>query len=96
VVQVIRFTVTDDGDDLVAVADDPRLRGVQWRWTPGTGQVEYGLEGHPVGTVNVWDYAAGQPDIEPSADALAATLEARYADVDEVRAVRAEVAMGGS
>lgn len=40
------FTVTalEDGD-LRATTTDPRLRGVVWSWTPGTGQVDYGLEG---------------------------------------------------
>lgn len=89
-----RFTVTSDGADLVAVTDDARLRGVRWCWTPGTGQVEYGLPGHPVGTVNVWSYATGRPRIDPTAEALRDELEARYADPVEVSAVRDEVAHG--
>lgn len=87
------FTVAGvEGGDLLATSDDVRLRGVQWWWTPGTGAVEYGLPGHPVGIVNVWDYRAGECGIEPTAAALRAVLEELYADPDAVDAVRSEVA----
>ena len=83
------------GGDLVADTDDPRLRGIRWWWTPDTGQVEYGLDGgHPVGIVNVWDYAAGAPGIAPTAEALAAHLSDRYADPDNVGALLDEIAHG--
>lgn len=76
------------GGDIVASTTDPRLRGVHWWWTPGTGQVEWGLSvSAPVGTCNVWDYAAGRADIEPTAPALADYLADRYADDDEVAAL---------
>lgn len=85
--------VLPDGD-YVATCDDPRLAEVQWRWTPGTGQVEYGLPGHPVGVVNVYDYRVGAARIAPTVEALAAELAGRYADPAEVDAVRTEVAHG--
>lgn len=88
------FAVVEDGTDLVATTTDPRLRGLVWRWTPGTGQVEYGLPGHPVGTVNVWDYRRGISEIDGTPEALRAVLEDRYTDPENVAAVRAEVAHG--
>lgn len=91
-----RFVVETDAasGDYVARSTDPRLAEVEWRWTPGTGQVEYGLPGHPVGVVNVFDYRAGRCRIAPTADALEAELVERYSDVAEVHAVAAEVAHG--
>jgi len=76
-----RFTVTDLGGELVAETNHPKLRGIRWCWTPGTGQIEYGLAlDRPVANINVWDYAAGAPGIEPTADALAEHLAEHYAD----------------
>lgn len=90
---VFVVTATADGD-LVATTSEVRLRGVEWRWTPGTGAVEYGLAGHPVGIVNVWNYAAGTCGLPPTEEALAAHLEELYADPEAVAAVRSEVAHG--
>lgn len=95
----IVFTVAElaDPDEgrvvLEAVAEDPRFRGVVWRWWGGP-LVEYGLPGHPVGVVNVWDYETGTTRVPFTAGALAEHLAGVYADPEEVAAVRAEVAHG--
>lgn len=87
------FTVAENGSELVAVSDDPRLLEVVWQWAGGE-YVEYGLPRHPVGVVNVWDYRAGAPRVAFTVDGLREYLEGLYADQDEVEAVRAEVAHG--
>lgn len=59
---------------------DPRLEGVVWWWTPGTGQVEFCFGGAPaVGVVNVWDYDAGMASVS-TMEELAAHLADRYSD----------------
>lgn len=87
------FHVTADGDTLTATSNDPRLHEVEWRWTGG-GVIEYGLPGHPVGVVNVYDYKLGRPRLDFTAEAFRQHLDDVYADVDQVEAVADEVAHG--
>lgn len=89
------FSRLPDGE-VVAWTTDPRMNGLQWWWTPGAGQVEYGFARHlPLGNVNLMDYKAGRPCIETTPEALRAYLEGYYADEECVTAVLETVAAMG-
>ena len=88
--------VVQRGDCYIGTATDPRLRGVQWRWSGG-GYVEIGLtpgvsgEWLPLAVANVWDYERDEPVVERLWSAFGSWLVERYADDDEVEALVAEL-----
>lgn len=90
----MRFTVTVGIVMMTATCDDPRLRGVEWWWHPGSSLVHYGLSGVAVGVGNLWDHTAKRISIEPTAEAFERWLTERYADPFEVDVVVDEIRLG--